>query len=360
MTAPPLSLRLLLAAGIILLGGAAVHAADTVKPDAPAEERQRSVTLDELKPQLEAGGLKGTMHGANHQQGTYVFTWRNPRDFFNFYDFSLIPGGPEVTRVLDRLDRHQVVMIKGRIVPEIGPQPHILVTEITPGEKWESGVTAAHGRPAATDLRRSLAGKKMIHGMVHAVGEDGGLLVLEWRNGILPVLVPGDPGVRQKVGTLYRGDKVDLRFQVQQAPGQPVHVLIDGSPKDGKEPVTVTDRLETLDGKTETVEGNLVLFPKSPSLTRSIWGVERKNADGLHWYFTIFNFEDLKDQEQIETALQSAWSREPRGITDARNKFVNTRVRVRVTGKINNPSKNQANPTLMTDSTRVTVISPRE
>jgi hypothetical protein len=108
------------------------------------------------------------------------------------------------------------------------------------------------------------------------------------------------------------------------------------------------------------VEGNLVLFPKSPVLRRTIWGVEERGPNNLHRYFTIFNFENQEDQSKIETALQTAWSSTGDGVKDARNKYVHTGIRVRVTGKVNNPAHNQANPTLVTTANQVTKMSRRK
>src|SRR3569623_515702 len=96
----------LLVACFCLVGTA--HAEDAERKPTPSGRAApvHSFTLDDLKTRLEAEGLTGTMHGANHHEGTYVFTWTNPRDFFNNFQISLIAADKGVQKVFSRLDRH--------------------------------------------------------------------------------------------------------------------------------------------------------------------------------------------------------------------------------------------------------------
>lgn len=332
---------------------AAPPAAEAAGESASAAETRKIQELGKLLPKE---GLRGTIHGAEPAQGAFVFTWWDPKSFFDNINFSLVPANDAVAKTLAGLERHQRLRIRGRLIETGSPQPHILVEAVKPGEKWKSGVVPAEAAPERPDLTSQLAGKKKIHAMVHAVDPEGGMLVLEYGGGILPVVIPEDTGLRSEVKSLYRGDKVDLRFHLQETPGRPSHLVAESSTHDGKPSITVTERIETHHGKRETVEGRLVLFPKSPSINRAIWGVESRRSDGLHWYFTIFDFDDPKDQGRIDAKLQAAWDRSPGGIIDARNKYIQRDVRVRVTGTVNNPAQNQANPTLKTDAEHVRVV----
>jgi hypothetical protein len=320
-----------------------------------AAEEKKPVTLDDLARQVQADGLKGTMHGANHQLGTYVFTWWAPGSFFENRNFSLVPGSEAVRAKLATLERHQEVTVRGRMVRNPSSQPHILVEALEPGEKWNPGVQATVPAGPRPDLKQRLVGKKRIHALVHALDTEGGMLVVEYQDEVLPVVIPQDPAVKEKVETLYRGDRIDFRFRIRENPSRPLHLAIDPDGGSGGEPLVVTDAIKEQHGKERTVEGNLVLFPKSPALRRTIYGVEEKGPDGLNRYYTIFNFDDLRNQARTDAMLSSAWNSVREGIVDGRNKYIHTRVRVRVAGRVNNPAQNQANPTLVTASSRVKV-----
>ena len=305
-------------------------------------------------------GLKGTMHGATHGLGTYVFTWWSPKGFFENLNLSLVPATPEVDRQLAGLERHQTVLVWGKLVRVTPGQTHVRVERLEPGEKWSPGVTLdPPPRKRTEDLARVLGRKKRLDALVHAIAEDGSALAIEYANEVIPVQVPPTDALRKQVAGLYRGDRIRLRYQVANYPRRPLHLVLSTDAKDARSTLDVLDAIHDQHERERTVEGNLVLFPKSPVLRRSIWGVEERGPDGLHRYFTIFNFEDAKDQAKIDSALQSAWDSSTKGVKDARNKYVHSRVRVRVTGKVNNPAANQANPTLVTHAVQVEVTQPR-
>ncbi len=323
--------------------------------EAPAKKKT-VITLDDLARQVESDGLKGTMHGARHPLGTYVFTWYHPEDFFQSRQFSLAPGSEEVARQLSTLDRHQQVTLRGRFLRNGAAQPHIRVETLTPGPKWDPGVKVSPPPAPVGNLRETLPREGRIHAMVHALEETGDVLVIEYQEAVLPVRVPQNAALRKAVGNLYRGDRIEIAYRVAEFPRRPMHLELLPTTEGERSALVVTDRIAAQHEKQRTVEGQLVLFPKSPVLSRSLWGVEEKGPDGLHRYFTIFNFEDLKDQGKIDTLLDGAWKGTPEGVIDGRNKYIHTAVRVRVSGLASNPAKNQANPTLITDSTRVTVL----
>jgi hypothetical protein len=317
----------------------------------PPRPRPKMPSLQELAGRAQSEGLKGTMHGANQRLGTYVFTWWTPGDFFQSMNFSLVPSSPAVDASLGALQRHQEVTVKGRLIHSPDAQPHIRVETVEPGKKWDPGV-AAEPPSLPKDLRPGLRGKKRLKAMVHAVAADGTMLAVEIGGEIVPVQVPADPTLRKGVAGLYRGDRIDFRFQIAKWPERPLHLALV---PEGERPLKVVDGIHDQHDKTKTVEGRLVLFPHSPVLRRAIWGVEEKGPDGLHRYFTIFNFQDRADQEKIDTLLQDAWKSGPGKVKDGRNKYIHPRVRVRVAGTVSNPAANQANPTLVTTAAQVTL-----
>ncbi len=324
----------------------------------PAAQRRQPVSIEELGERAATPeGLRGTMHGANPRLGTYVFTWWDPESFFLSQNLSLAPGGPEVNAALAALERHQEVRIRGRLVRTGTTQAHLVVEACEPGKKWDPGVRAVEPLERPEGLEKWLKGRKRVPAMVHALSEDGSMLAIELRGEVVPVQVM-EPAQREAVKQLYRGDRIEVRYRVAERPARPVHLVLTPGKGEDEPALKVLDAIQAQHEQERTLEGNLVLFPRSPALRRSIWGVEERGPNGLHRYFTIFNFQDLKDQGKIDALLQGAWSGNPDGVRDGRNKYVHTRVRVRVTGKVSNPAANQANPTLVTTSEQVTLAAP--
>jgi len=321
----------------------------------------KSSPADEDMAALAQGpGLRGTMHGVDRRLGTYVFTWWHPKGFFRNVNVSLFPATPEVGTQLAQLERHQALVVRGALLPAgATQQPHVRVEAVEPGEKWDPGVAVEPRPERRQDLAAHLAGKKQVEALVHAVSEDGSTLVVEYRDEVIPVQVPDGTRLRKQVADLYRGDRVRLRFRIAEQPARPLHLRLTPDPDGERPPLVVTDSIHAQHDQERTLEGRLVLFPKSPVLRRTIWGLEERGPDGLHRYFTVFNFQDLKDQERIDQLLQTAWSSESRGVEDGRNKYIHRRVRIRVTGKVSNPAHNQANPTIVTEAVRVEVIAPK-
>jgi hypothetical protein len=350
----PAALALLAALG----GTSAASARAEGGAPAPAAQAQakKPVTLDDLARRLPDEGLRGTMHGANHETGAYVFTWWDPDDFFRNLNFSLIAGSDAVRTAFGALDRHQQVTLRGTLVRNFSTQPHIRVEALTPGEKWDSGIRTTAPAAPPVDLERALRGRTRLRAMVHALDEErGGMLVVEFAGEVVPVVVPEDAALREQVKSLYRGDRIEFGFRIRRSPDRPPHLELAGG-NGNRAALAVTDRIREQHGQERTVEGRLVVFPKSPALRRTIYGVEEQGPDGLHRYYTIFNFQDLKDQDRTDAALKAAWQKAGNGFLDGRNKYVHPTVRVRVTGRVNNPAPNQANPALQTDSSRVEVL----
>ncbi|MGV3723166.1 MAG: hypothetical protein ACO1SX_19875 [Actinomycetota bacterium] len=356
-TTNPTSLAAQIYRGSILLAllmapaSAVRTAAQGAAPGAPKVEAP--IDLGAL---AKGDGLKGSMHGSVPSLDTYVFTWSSPRGFFQNQNLSLVPATPEVGAQLAAMSRHQAATVWGTLVRVNAGQSHVRVERVRPGEKWDPGVrTTPMERIKPEKLKRELSRKNELNALVHAIGEDGSALVVEYRDEVIPVQVPPVEALRKSVAGLFRGDRVRLQYRIAEYPKTPLHLLLTPDLETGKTGLEVTDSLHALHEQTRTVEGNLVLFPKSPALRRAIWGVEERGPNGLHRYFTIFNFENQEEQAKIDALLQGAWSSSPEGVKDGRNKYIHTRVRVRVTGKVNNPAHNQANPTLITTADQVSI-----
>jgi hypothetical protein len=350
------SAALFAAVGLTLsLPAVALHAQQALQAQQAQSPKKPPTTLAQLGERLPTEGLHGRVHGAVSQLGTYVFTWWEPGNFFHSFNMSLLPANASVADTLAKLERHQAATIKGKLTAYGNSQPHVVVESVEPGEPWEPGIRATVPSPKRPDVEKELRKRRKISALVHTSTDDGSVLDIEYRDQVVPVQVPPDPALRKQVGALFRGDVVELRYQIAPHPERPMHLLLVSEDK-ATPALTVVDSLHALHDQERTREGNLVMFPLSPVLRRTIYGIEVKGKDGLNRYLTLFNFNDANDQEKIDQLLRSAWNAEPNQVIDARNKFINLGVKVRASGKISNPARNQANATLVTRSDQIEIV----
>src|SRR5256885_2034905 len=97
-----------------------------------------AVDLKEIEAKLTTTGVDGWIHGASPTQGLYVFTYRNPKDFFDFVEMSLVAPKPEILKQLETLNRHDKVRVKGEFMENPSPQKHIQIASIEMIKKFES------------------------------------------------------------------------------------------------------------------------------------------------------------------------------------------------------------------------------
>jgi len=296
--------------------------------------------LSELEKQLKEEGLKGWVHGATEPLNLYVFTHREPGDFFSHREFPLIPGNEAVSRTLQSLKRHDQVILKGNFLANQAPINHIWVSHIDLINAYESPTPAPEPYPYKADLPEDLFSHKEIFAKVHAVVNDGKVLVIEYKDAVVPVIV-GNPAMAKG---LYRNDKVRLKIEVRDFPSKPTHISLDLQAKD---PVLVTDRMVDWHGKTGAVEGPLVLFPKSPQVSFNVFAIQVADEMGILREFTLVNFEDSKVFEQIREKLQKLWDSETKGIENGRNKLINRNIQIKATGVFNVVDPGQANPQVL-------------
>ncbi len=321
----------------------------------PQPPKKPLTTLAQLGERLPTEGLQGRVHGSVSQLGTYVFTWFEPGNFFHSFNMSLLPANKEVADALAKTERHQAVTIKGKLTAYGNSQPHVVVQSVVPGERWEPGVRATLPKPEKAEVEKEPRKRSKIRALVHTSTDDGSVLVIEYRDEVVPVQVPPDTELRKQVGGLFRGDVIELRYRIAPQPEKPLHLLLVSEDKE-RPALTILDSLHAQHDLERTIEGKLVMFPLSPVLRRTIYGVEVKGKDGLNRYLTLFNFNDAEDQKKTDQLLRAAWDAKTERVIDARNKFINLGVKVRASGKISNPARNQANATLITRSDQVQIV----
>jgi hypothetical protein len=294
-----------------------------------------------IEKQLTGGGVDGWIHGAVDHADQMVFTYRTPGDFFDHAEFPVLPANEVVKAEFKKLAlrRHDQVTLRGKFLDNFAPIHHILVEDITLVKKYEPAEDAGFYH-YQTQLPQDLLGKTEIIANVHAVAAEGHVVVLEYGDAIVPVPVKDNSLTK----TLYRNDKVRLRFKIQTDPKQPSHLIPD--PK-VDQPITVLQRIADLHGKQGTLEGNLILFPKSPEIVFNVFAVQQVDPDGFSRQWTLVNFDDQQVFAAIRSKLQGFWDEHPKTVVNARNKLLNTGVRIRVSGTFNEVDPGQANPQVL-------------
>jgi len=298
-----------------------------------------AVDVEQVKKDLAAQGIEGWIHGSVKDQSLYVFTYRNPKDFFDYLEISLVSDKPETMAKLATFGRHDKVRIKGKILDNTGPQNHVDVASIEMVKKYESAFpTDAYKYDARIpdDLTKANDGDFL----VHAVGADGRILVLEHRDAVVPVYVKNAALTKD----LVRNDMIHLYYKIAKEPGQPTHLRIDET---RQEPVKLVDGVKRLHGKPAKVEGALILFPRSPEIVFNVFAVLQELPSGLKRQFTLVNMENPEAFAKIRAKLQAAWDKYGKDYVNGRNKLISRKVRVRATGTFNEVSANQANTQIL-------------
>jgi hypothetical protein len=301
-----------------------------------------AVDVKEIERELTTTGVTGWVHGASASQGIYVFTYRNPKDFFDFLEMSLVARKPEILKQLEVLNRHDQVKIKGAFLDNPSPQKHIDVASVEMVKKFESPypVPAYEHEAKVPD---ELVNKTTALFLVHAVHQDGHILVVEYKDTILPIWIKNGDLTK----SLYRGDLIRLTFGLQAYPNRPSHLVVN---EDAKGAVELVESLRAKNGKPGTVEGTLVFFPKSPEIMFNVFAVLEPLPEGLNRQYTLVNMEDPDAFAAIRKKLQAAWDKYPKAYVNGRNKLLSTRIRVKATGTFNEIDPNQANAQLLLKS----------
>ena len=246
----------------------------TVVLSACASAPAHAVDLTVVEKELTTTGVEGWIHGSVETQGIYVFTYRTPGNFFDYIEMSLISEDPKMMKLLSTFDRHDKVRVKGSFVAKI----RVLRSTSSSAQSSLSPSISSHIRLTLISMKAKipddLVGKNSGTFLVHAIGGDGQILVVEYKDVILPIFVKN--GALTKA--LYRGDLVQLAFKIQNYPDEPVHLNIDET---APQPVQVLESIKAKHGQQGTVEGALILFPKSPEIIFNVFAVQQQLQAGL-------------------------------------------------------------------------------
>ena len=301
-----------------------------------------AVDYDQVGRDLASDGAVGWIHGAVNANGLYVFTYRNPQNFFDYAVMSVVTFDPNLLHQLDAVKRHDQVRLKGSFLPNPSPQKHILITSV---EMVKPFVNPYNPEPYQHEAKipDDLLNLNTATFLVHAVAGDGHVLVVEYKDGICPIYVQNADLAKN----LYRNDVVKLKFKVQTSPSSPTHLALDEA---AVSPVQVLDSVVAKHGKHVEMEGALILFPKSPEINVNIFAIDDPLDFGLHRQLTLTNLSNMDVFQAIGVKLQAAWDRYPGQFTNGRNKLLSKVLRVRVKGTYNEVDPSQANAQVFLNS----------
>jgi hypothetical protein len=307
-----------------------------------------AVDIKDVEKQLNTTGCVGWVHGAVPGSGMYAFTYRNPQNFFDYIIMSLVTEDPTMMKQLATFGRQDQVKVKGTFLDNPSPQKHIMVSSIELVKKYNSGYPTKPYEYEAK-IPNDLLQKDTETFLLHAIGGDGHILVVEYKDAVIPIYVKN----AALTTNLFRNDVVQIKFLFQDYPSSPMHLAVNES---APQPLTVVDSIVAKNGKPAVVEGALMLFPQSPEIKFNVFAVQELLPNGLNRQYTIVNMDDPVIFQKIRDLLQAAWDKYPGQYTNARNKLLSNVVRVKVTGIFNEVDPSQANAQILIPSADSIVV----
>lgn len=298
-----------------------------------ADEAQDLKTIEDL---LKSGqGVKGSLHAVVPEHNVYVFAYFGS-SFFEQVRVSLAPRDAAVLDSLKKLKRHDQVRVFGTLSLN-NQQPHIRLTDIQLIKAWDSPLSPYSHE---VNLPKDLEGQKSFIGKVHAVHSGGAVVVLEYKDTVLPLIVSKSQWPFTK--DLFRGDKVRVYFRIADYPTSPTHLELSDK---AVVPVEVLDNVRYEHEKIYEFEGALVMFPASPQIKFNVFALQRDMGDGVVRDYTLIPksfdpglFQLLRDK------LQATWDASSEVPVHDRNKWLKKTIRIKAKGSINVIDPNQANP----------------
>jgi len=319
----------------------------TFSPSAQSNELPTSepTPLEQIRAALEGDGVVGEVHGVRAEESVFVFTWRNPNDFFDFLHVSLIPETTAVATSLAQFGRHDRVRIQGKLLDIRSPQPHIEVTGVELVRAWNPSIPAPRYDYEATipdDLPRRADGSGKATFLVHAVHGEGKIVVLEFKDAVIPVFFQDG----SQTQGLYRNDMVEFSYRIRNRPESPAHLLPASVPN----PIKVIESALSKHLQPADLTGSLVLFPKSPQVSLDVYALHEATLGGATRQYTLVNFDNPEVFKAIRAKCAEAWSKDPNNFRNGRNKLIHHSIKVRAKGLFNVVDPNQANVQILLKS----------
>lgn len=294
-----------------------------------------------LETELTSTGLIGRIHGAATDSQAYVLSVREPNNFFSHAEYSLVPGSEIGVEPLEQLARHDLVCVQGSILQNPSPLQHILVSSLQTLDTW-SGLDEFPEYEREAGIPDELRSQNSFVGKIHAFGANGKLLVVEYKDTVLPVFVPSNTIAQD----LYRGDIARITYRLQSRPSRPTHLVLDDT---ADEPIQIVSSMLAWHDRPMTLSGHLVKFPQSPQISLDVFAIEVE-TEGINRYFTLVNFQDMQEFQAIQEKLAGIWDANSESAVRGRNALIEPSVTIEATGVINVMSPEQANPQVLLES----------
>ena len=304
-------------------------------------EAYEGLEMTSLSRELKTTGLIGRIHGAVGASKLFVMTVREPDNFFSYREFSLLPRNKQALATLSNVNRHDRVCIHGGIISNPSPQKHIVVKSVEVLESW-TGLAGLPEYQREANIPDELLDRDSFIGKVHAIGEEGKILVMEYKDGVLPVFVKSPEYTKD----LYRGDIVRLSYQLKKVPKSPTHLKLNSQVE---QPVEVIDAIADWNGQENTLTGHLVKFSQSPQIQFDVYAIE-VDTMGVKRYFTLVNFDDMDEFQNIRDKLARIWDDNSATVKLGRNMLINPEITMEARGQTNIVSPRQANPQILLDT----------
>ncbi len=313
-------------------------------------EAYEGLELTQLSQELNSTGLIGQIHGAAANAQLFVMSVREPGNFFNHREFSLLASDESTRNTLSQLNRHDRVCVQGDFLANPSPQKHVLIKSIKLLEAW-SGLEDLPPDETARELPTELINQTQLIGKVHAIGEAGQILVVEYKDSMFPIFVKAT----EHTQGLFRGDIIQLSYQIQARPQQPKHLQLN---PEVEHPIEVIDAIATWHQQSKTLAGKLVKFPQSPQLKFDVYAIEVE-TQGIKRTFTLVNFNDLDEFQRIRKKLAALWDSHLATAVSGRNMQINPEVMIEASGQLNVVSPEQANPQILLNSAEDIRLKPK-
>lgn len=316
----------------------------TAAPKCPEAYENNVISYDRLNTCLGNEGVLLEVHGIVPVSSMFVVTFRNANNFFQSVHLSLLGADQQTRNMIRTLRRHDVVLVKGSINSEIpAPQRHLVANSISLKERSpESTPAQNYNYEALPDVVLNMT---ELTGKVHAVYAEGQVLVIEYKDMVIPVFVKEQ--WLEQTKSLFRGDIIAIKYIVQRGPRRPVHLNLDPSKTDS---FRVLRSVITGHGEPVKMSGKLIMFPQSPMVRFPVFAIDVDMGNGVFLPHTVLSFTDPELFKAARELFQAAWDQNPSTIRNYRNKFVNDAITVTVSGTYNMIDPGQANPQIVIDS----------
>ncbi len=307
------------------------------------------INMADLEVMLKGGGLTGEIHGSVSDAKLFVMTYRNPNNFFENVQMPLTSDSADIMATLSQTKRHQYYTVKGEFITNKAPIKHIKISSLQLAKDYNSELDKMpyHYRGDLNDLYN----KTEFIGRVHALGEDGKMLVMEYVDRIIPVFVTEESS-QVLVKSLYRGDLVKLKFKVRAEPEAPTHLSLASAQAlpAGEKPIELLESLVKSHGSPISKVGSLIRFSKSPQINTNIYALLVEDVGGTTIQYTLTNFASPDLFKKIREKLEKFWDDNSSTAENDRNKLVNRKLVVHAKGTSNMVDAGQANPQILIDS----------